>query len=94
MKNEESLTKLADEFVQQLGTKTKSGGVHVNGVFDGSRAAKAGIQTGDLLLAVNDVPLMSLQDYINAMQDPPAKQVFDVLRNNQLIQLTIERADE
>lgn len=82
-------SKLLDAVETLLTKKQKSLGVTVHGIFPGSPADKAGIKSGDVLIAVNDSPLMTMQDYIDSCNSRGERQVFDILRNNKLIQISI-----
>lgn len=42
-------------------------GVHVDGVTDGRPAAKAGVQKGDIIVALGDFGVKTIQDYMKAL---------------------------
>lgn len=49
---------------RNLPSTAASGGVRIAGVFRGSPADAAGLQAGDILLAINDQPLANLDDLL------------------------------
>lgn len=42
-------------------------GVHVDGVTDGKPAAKAGLQKGDIITGLGDMPVKTIQDYMRGL---------------------------
>lgn len=42
-------------------------GVHVDGVTDGKPAAKAGVQKGDIITGLGDLPVKNMKDYMKAL---------------------------
>jgi membrane-associated protease RseP (regulator of RpoE activity) len=42
-------------------------GVRIDGVTDGKPAAKAGIQKGDIIMGMGDVPINTIQDYMKSL---------------------------
>lgn len=57
---------LTDEYAQQLGLKSKEGAL-VGAVVTNGPAAKAGVQVGDLIVAVNDAPVKDYGDLIETV---------------------------
>ncbi|HND88279.1 MAG TPA: PDZ domain-containing protein, partial [Saprospiraceae bacterium] len=42
-------------------------GVHVDGVTDGKPAANAGLKKGDVIVALGDMPIKNIQDYMKGL---------------------------
>ena len=66
----------------QLGVAV-SRSLAVRGVRDASPAAVAGVAPGDRLLAVDDRPLRSLDDLLDALEREPANLVLTVDRDGE-----------
>lgn len=85
------LSKLADKYVSDLSKKGALPGIRVNGVLPGSSADKAGIKSGDLIVAVSGQPILSAEDYIaSTLGRQGTTQVFDIIRDNSFVQVSIE----
>jgi S1-C subfamily serine protease len=70
--------------------------VLVGGVTDGGPAAKAGMQTGDRIIAVSDSEILDLQGLWHQVWGSGragAKVKFKMLRDNRILELLIESAD-
>lgn len=59
------------------------------GILPNSPAEKSGFKKGDIILSINNKPILSLNDYLEYMssnlQNQPIK--FDIIRNNKYISL-------
>jgi S1-C subfamily serine protease len=88
MDNNES--KLLDTVEALLLKKPKSPGVKINNIFPDSPASRAGIKPGDVIIAIDDCPILTMQDYIDSCNSRTTSQVFDILRNNNLIRIKME----
>jgi serine protease Do len=66
-------------------------GVYVTEVSQGSPASAAGLQQGDIIFKIGDVPLDETHSYINTLFNfKPGDQIaLSVMRNNQEVSLTI-----
>ncbi len=42
-------------------------GLHVDGVTDGKPASKAGLQRGDIIIGLGDIPIADIRDYMTAL---------------------------
>jgi S1-C subfamily serine protease len=74
-------------------------GAFVQGVYRGSPAARAGIQTGDTIVSVNGVAITDATDLVLVVGklSPGASATFDVRRGSQKLELTAaidERSDD
>ena len=54
-------------------------GVRLDGAREGSPAAEAGIQKGDVVVAFNGMPIKTIYDYVNALKLAKAGQTVDVV---------------
>ena len=61
------IQELTQELKGYFGLTQKAAGVLVNDVIDGSPAAKAGMERGDVILSLEDVPISSVLDYRDAL---------------------------
>ncbi len=57
-----------------------------------SAAARAGLQAGDIVTAVDDVPVSSASELSRALDAQPDAATLSIQRNAQLLKLTIKRA--
>jgi S1-C subfamily serine protease len=60
-------------------------GVRADGITDGSPAAKAGMQPGDVIVRINDQPVANLQEYSNLLR---------TLKPGQTVTVVVKRGDE
>ena len=60
------------------------------GAVPGSPADKAGMKIGDLIISVNGIPTPDHNAYIEAIADRGTTQKMDIIRNGQLIEMTLE----
>jgi Do/DeqQ family serine protease len=61
------IQELTQELKGYFGLAQETVGVLINGVIDGSPAAKAGMKRGDVILSLEDVPISSPSDYRDAL---------------------------
>ena len=61
------IQELTAQLKGHFGLSQKDEGVLINDVIDGSPAAKAGLERGDIILSLEDVPLSSPSDYRDAL---------------------------
>ena len=61
------ISNLTADVAQQLNLGPSTKGVVVESVDQGSRAAEAGLQRGDVIQQVNHKPVTNMQDFRNAM---------------------------
>jgi S1-C subfamily serine protease len=64
-------------------------GLNILTVIPGSPAVKAGVKPGDRLVAINGKPINSVEDYREASQEWEPTRVYDIVRGNQLLTLTL-----
>jgi serine protease Do len=64
-----SVTDLTGDLARQLGLKAGERGVVVTDVEDGSPAAEAGLQPGDLIMSINRQPVPDIEGYRKALAD-------------------------
>lgn len=78
------------EIADSLGLK-KAEGALVDSAQDGSPAAKAGVQAGDVITGVNGTPVKSARDLARsvATMQPHSTVKLDVLRNGQPQTVTV-----
>lgn len=62
----------------------------VRNLLPNSPAARAGVRIGDVILSVNDVPTPDFNAYIAAKSRVATQQRMDILRGNDLVQVTLE----
>ena len=64
-------------------------GVYILEVLEGSAAEKAGLQSGDMFIAMNDVIIESYEDLSNALSAQAVGDtvIFQIKRNNRMIQI-------
>jgi hypothetical protein len=60
-------------------------GVRAEGITEGSPAAKAGIQPGDVIVRINDQPIANLQEYSNLLR---------ALKPGQTVTVVVKRGDK
>jgi hypothetical protein len=67
-------------------------GLKVLGVTDEKPAAKAGIETGDFIIAINEKPIQNIYDYTDALSklNPGEKVKVKIKRADNIIELTVE----
>jgi serine protease DegS len=84
---------LADEQARQFGLS--SGGVVIANLYVGSPAVQAGLQPGDMLLAIDGVSPHSAQDALGriAGYKPGAPMVLRALRGNRVLELHAQVAE-
>lgn len=88
--DEEKISDWIDEKSSEEWLSTKlTGGAIVLGVFPDSVAARAGIRTGDAILAVDGQAVQSIMDYVNLIGKRKEIVILDVIRNNQYLQLQL-----
>lgn len=78
--------------VQERNGLTPQQGVQVQGVFGGTAADRAGMVTGDVILAINGAPLSSMSDLRNEVSMSNIGDRVDLIvsRNGQQIPMTTE----
>lgn len=64
-------------------------GIHVLALFPDSKAGKAGVQIGDIILAVDGVAVYSLEEYVAQARQRKGPMVLDIMRNNSLKEIVI-----
>jgi S1-C subfamily serine protease len=52
-----------------LGAENGGDGVRINGSYQNTPAAWIGLEVGDVILTINDTPLKTVQDYLQAIRD-------------------------
>ncbi len=67
-------------------------GVRVDGVTDGKPASKAGVQKGDILLQLGDIPVHTMQDYMKALGafNKGESTKLKLNRGGQILELTVQ----
>ena len=63
--------------------------VCVRGLIPGCPAEKAGVKRGDVIISVNGKPVKTFDDYAEATLDRTNVQHMDIIREGQLIQVTV-----
>lgn len=79
----------AAPFATRLGDVRSGAGVAL--VEPRSAAARAGLKAGDIVTAVNDVPVSSASEVSRALDAIPGKAILTVQRRSQQLSLTIKR---
>ena len=66
-------------------------GVYILEVLEGSAAEKAGLQSGDMFIAMNDVIIESYEDLSNALSSQAVGDtvIFQIKRNGRMIQIEV-----
>jgi serine protease Do len=82
------LSPLTDDLATRLGAQGVTG-VAVTGIVPGSRAASAGIQTGDVILEVNRVTVSSVSEVGEQLERSVGEALLLVLRRGSTIYLVI-----
>jgi S1-C subfamily serine protease len=80
----------AASFATRLGQVRSGAGVAL--VQPASTAAKAGLQAGDVVTAVNDVPVSSASELNRALDAISGKATLTVQRQSQQLTLTLKRS--
>ena len=65
-------------------------GFVVLGVFEGSKAHAAGIQTGDKIIAVNDMPINNVQDYVKALEMSQDTRQISLIRGTAFLEIKLD----
>jgi serine protease Do len=83
---------LTPEMKAHFGLPSKSMGVLVNDLFPGSVGTSAGIQRGDIILSVENIPVRSLAEYRDAVADFPANDPLNlkVFRKGKELSITLQ----
>jgi serine protease Do len=83
---------LTPEMKAHFGLPTKSSGVLVNDIFPGSGAASVGIQRGDIILSVENIPARSLEEYRDAVGDMTSNDPLNlkVFRKGKQLTVTLQ----
>ncbi|MBY0510899.1 MAG: Do family serine endopeptidase [Rhodospirillaceae bacterium] len=68
---------------EELGREYQEPGVVIMQIAGGTPAAGLGIQSGDMVLAINDRPIKSVDDMIAATAKPQPVWIFSILRDGQ-----------
>ncbi|MFP4163415.1 MAG: Do family serine endopeptidase [Chitinispirillaceae bacterium] len=86
-----SIQDLSSTSREALGLEHGSAGVLVSDVFRGQPAEKAGIQRGDVILSINDQPILSSNELRNvvAALTPGKKVPVEIMRNGKRMKLTL-----
>ncbi len=73
------------------GTEPDGSGVRVNGVSPGGAAAEAGVQAGDVIVAIDAKPVATGRDLVAAMKDvePGQKVALDLRRDGKPVKVTV-----
>ena len=73
------------------GTEANGSGVKVNGVSPGGAAAEAGVQAGDVIVAIDAKPVATGRDLVTAMKDvePGQKVTLDLRRDAKPVKVTV-----
>jgi membrane-associated protease RseP (regulator of RpoE activity) len=74
---------IKDEEYSAFGIDKKSGGVHLANVPDGSEAAKAGFETGDVILELDSKSVSSVHDLQRLFNNARGKTMRIVISRNQ-----------
>lgn len=64
-------------------------GLNIQYVIPGSPAVKAGVRPGDRLIAVDGHPINTAEDYQAATQEWAPIHVYDIVRGNEHLALTV-----
>lgn len=64
-------------------------GIVIEGIATGSKAARAGLQAGDMIVAANRSPVSSLTDLRKALADKPTLLALELIRNGAPLLLVI-----
>lgn len=80
----------APPFATRLGNVRSGAGVAL--VQPKSAAAKAGLEAGDIVTAVNDVPVSSASEVSRALDAIPGKATLSIQRRSEQLTLSIKRA--
>jgi S1-C subfamily serine protease len=64
-------------------------GITVLNLIPDSNAAKAGIRSGDIIIAVNDVAVYTAADYAEQAITIHGNMKLDIIRNNNLYEIVI-----
>ena len=77
---------LNDDIIKQLKLDSKQKGVVVTNVQAKSAAAIMGLQSGDVVVKVNDKDVSDLADFYTRLSEPGVKEIwFDILREGQIV---------
>ena len=68
---------------------SQSKGVQVLGILPDSPSARAGVQVGDIILAVDGVAVRTLEEYAAQASKRNGNMVLDILRNNSLKEIVV-----
>lgn len=73
------------------GTEPDGSGVRVNGISPGGAAAEAGVQAGDVIVAIDAKPVATGRDLVAAMKDvaPGQKVALDLRRDGKPVKVTV-----
>lgn len=64
-------------------------GVKVLGMLPGSPSEQAGVQVGDVILAVDNVAVTTLQEYVDRASLRKGDMKLDIFRNNSLLEIVV-----
>ena len=82
-----------DQIRQQLKLSSEVNGLVVADVIDGTPAAVAGIQQGDVVQAINDTPTNNAIEFYRAINESRTKFDFKLERQGKTINIAVERGD-
>ncbi len=86
------ITDLTPQMVQGMSLETTNG-VLVTAIFPDSPADVAGIQTGDIIVAIDSVPVRNMDEltsYLGEYNSPGDETVIEVIRGTTTLEITIE----
>lgn len=84
------MSKADNEVANYLNRKSEVAGIVVGMVEPGSPADQAGIRKGDRLVAIDDRPILTMQDYIDGVKVRGPVMKLDVVRGmNQYFQAEV-----
>jgi S1-C subfamily serine protease len=64
-------------------------GVRIMGIFPGSPSEKAGVQVNDIILAVDNVAISTLEEYVAQAAKRNGDMKLDILRGNSLLEIIV-----
>ena len=85
------ISDITPQNVKDKGLDTANG-VIVGSVTDGGPASAAGIQTGDIIISMDDIPMRNIADltsYLGEFKSPGDTAVLEVIRGSSKLKLTV-----
>ena len=77
-----------------MSNDSKLKGVVVLGMLPNSPSAKAGVQRGDIIIAVDGVAVNTLEEYAEQASKRNGDMTLDILRANSLLEIVVPPNDE